>query len=327
MGDIMRTEKKDPQFKVLFPLSVKLIGMITAIVIASTVLITWLSSYFFMQDSAARAEENNLTLAQVFAAQVEAELKAVYTASFSFADTLRLNASPAFSRIAEQNFFSHNTNIAYIGVQGLFEAYNQKFFLANEVPSEAAAVFLKEKQTELDRAADGELLVSNVSAYFGIPAMAAAAPYTDGGTKNRIVIIFSTENLQTISEAGGAFITYAVSPSKELLVYPDAERLKTNSFNPDAEFLQRIYQSPDNLIQFEYEEDGIGYFAASQQIDFAGIRTISQVRSQLVYEAAYRIAFRNGLLTLMVLLASILTVWFFAHGISRPVLKLTKSGF
>ena len=325
MGDIMRTEKKDPQFKVLFPLSVKLIGMITAIVIASTVLITWLSSYFFMQDSAARAEENNLTLAQVFAAQVEAELKAVYTASFSFADTLRLNASPAFSRIAEQNFFSHNTNIAYIGVQGLFEAYNQKFFLANEVSSEAASVFLKEKQTELDRAADGELLVFNVSAYFGIPAMAAAAPYTDGGTKNRIVIIFSTENLQTISEAGGAFITYAVSPSKELLVYPDAERLKTNSFNPDAEFLQRIYQSPDNLIQFEYEEDGIGYFAASQQIDFAGIRTISQVRSQLVYEAAYRIAFRNGLLTLMVLLASILTVWFFAHGISRPVLKLTAA--
>ena len=61
--------------RVTYPLVVKLIVIISLIVVFSTGLITALSSYFFMQDSASGAEENNLTLVQVYAARMEAELR------------------------------------------------------------------------------------------------------------------------------------------------------------------------------------------------------------------------------------------------------------
>lgn len=91
--------------KVKIPLVIKLIVITTMIVVFSTGLITILSSYFFMQDSASRAEENNLTLVQVFAARMEAELKEVYSSVLLLLDGLRVAESDVFYKYSEKRFF------------------------------------------------------------------------------------------------------------------------------------------------------------------------------------------------------------------------------
>ena len=106
------SEPKGNGNKVKYPLVIKLIVIITMIVIFSTGLITILSSYFFMQDSASRAEENNLTLVQVFAARMEAELRELHSNTLLLLDSLRVSESDVAYRFSEQNFFERNTNIA-----------------------------------------------------------------------------------------------------------------------------------------------------------------------------------------------------------------------
>ena len=237
------SEPKGNGNKVKYPLVIKLIVIITMIVIFSTGLITILSSYFFMQDSASRAEENNLTLVQVFAARMEAELRELHSNTLLLLDSLRVSESDVAYRFSEQNFFERNTNIAYIGVPGIVDSYNEKFFLANEIDKNLAKIFLQSREEEMSLANSGELFVLNATPYFDFPMICLVGPYEEAGNKNRLMVLFSTEKLQSIVETGSAFVTYALSYSKEVIVHPDFEILKAGIPEKSKLLLTRIFST------------------------------------------------------------------------------------
>ena len=319
-------EPKMKGTKVKTPLVIKLIVIITLIVTISTGLITWLSSYFFMEDSGARAEENNLTLVQVFAARMEAELKEVHSSVLLLLDSLRVAESDVFYKYAEQNFFDRNSSIAYVGVPGSVDSYNEKFFVASELSQDLVKVFLQTKEEEMKGANLGEMFVLNATPYFDFPLACLVAPYNEGGIKNRLVVLFSTEKLQAIVETGSAFTTYALSQSKEVLVHPDLEILKSGISEKSKLLLSRIYSTDQQSIQFTFkDEENVEFFVASQKVDFANFIAVSKVPVAVVYKAVYEIAKRNVILACVVLLTSILGIWFFAQSISRPVRSLVEA--
>ena len=317
---------KPKRNKVIYPLVIKLIVIITLIVVFSTGLITVLSSYFFMQDSASRAEENNLTLVQVFATRMEAELREIHSNTLLLLDSLRVAETDVAYRFSQQNFFERNTNIAYIGVPNIVDSYNEKFFLANEIDKERVEVFLLSKKEEFSLANDGELFVLNATPYFDFPMICLVGPYNEGGNKNRLMVLFSTEKLQEIVETGSAFVTYALSHNKEVIVHPDFEILKAGIPEKSKLLLTRIFSTEQESLQFVFkDEEGVRFFVASQKIDFANFVAVSRVPVDLVYQAVYEIATRNIILALIVLLTSILGIWFFSMSISRPIRSLVKA--
>ena len=312
--------------RVTYPLVVKLIVIITLIVVFSTGLITVLSSYFFMQDSASRAEENNLTLVQVFAARMEAELREIHSNTLLLLDSLRVSESDIAYRFSQQNFFERNTNIAYVGVPDLVDSYNEKFFLANEIDKDLVEVFLQSKEEEMALANAGELFVLNATPYFNFPMICLVGPYNEGGNRNRLIVLFSTEKLQAIVETGSAFTTYALSHDKEVVVHPDFEILKAGIPEKSKLLLTCIFSTEQEALQFVFkDEEGVQFFVASQKIDFANFVAVSRVPVKLVYQAVYEIATRNIILAMIVLLTSILGIWFFSMSISRPVRSLVKA--
>jgi len=318
------SRKKVPKVRV--PLVIKLIVIITVIVLLSTSLITIISSYFFMEDSGSRAEENNLTLVQVFAARMEAELKEMHSNTLLLLDSLRISGSDLFYKHQKQNFFDRHSGIAYVGVPNKIEAYNTKFFLANEIAEDLVKVFLETKEEEMEAANRGDLFVINATPYFDVPMMCLVGPYNEGGGKNRIVVLFSTEKLQAIVEAGSAFTTYALSQSKEILVHPDLDILRAGIPEKSKALLSRIYEMEQQAVQFSFkDEEGVEFFVASQKVDFGNFIAVSKVKVSLVYKAVYEIAIRNIILASIVLLTSILIAWFFARSISRPVRSLVDA--
>jgi len=279
-----------------------------------------------MEDSGSRAEENNLTLVQVFAARMEAELKEVHSNTLLLLDSLRISNSDIFYKYQKQNFFDRNSGIAYVGVPNNVEAYNNKFFLANEIAEDLVKVFLETKEEEMEAGNRGELFVINATPYFDIPMMCLVGPYNEGGEKNRVVVLFSTEKLQSIVEAGSAFTTYALSQSKEVLVHPDLDMLRAGIPEKSKTLLSRIYEMEQQAMQFSFkDEDDVEFFVASQKVDFGNFIAISKVRVSLVYKAVYEIAIRNIILASIVLLTSILIAWFFSRSISRPVRSLVDA--
>lgn len=314
--------KKKAQVKL--PLVVKLIAITSIIVVISAGVATAVSSYFFMQDTEARTEENNMTLVEVFATRMENELQEAYSSSVILLDTLRTTTAETAIEVFQSNFFSRNAKIAYIGIEQI-QCYNEKFFVSNQKDKTVVQDFLMSQAENISRARDGELFTVNATPYFDMPMLALLCPYKEYGSKGYLLILFTTESLQTTSDASSAYTTYAISDDENVLVYPDQEVLKTGVLNRKPDFYDRIYEGTQELSQFLYEQDGKKYFIASSKVDFGRFFAISQIPANLVYEAINLIIVRNIVLVLIILFLAILAIWFFARSISRPVISLVSA--
>lgn len=312
------------KFKVRFPLVIKLIVITTIIVVVSAGVATLVSSYFFTLDTEARTEENNMTMVEVFATRMENELQEVYSSSVILLDTLKTTISTTTQDVLQNNFFSRNPKIAFIGIQDM-QCYNDKFFISYEKDKTIIQDFYKSQTENLNRAKTGRLFAVNVSAYFDVPMLAILAPYKEYGSNDCLVIIFSTEELHGSNDMSSAYTSYAISNDKSVLVYPDYEILRVGVLDRNQDFYDRIYESEQSLFQFLYEHDGRDYFIAASKVDFGRFVAISEIPATLVYEAINLIIIRNVVLVLIILFLAILAIWFFAKSISMPVIALKEA--
>jgi len=118
--------------RVKYPLVVKLIGIISIIVILTMATITGIASWFFSEESRARAEENTLTVSQVLSSQIEGRIESTESGALSLLDTLRESAgSKSIERSAVDNWFDRNAFVALVQVPGQKDIRNKKFFRAN----------------------------------------------------------------------------------------------------------------------------------------------------------------------------------------------------
>lgn len=313
--------------RVKHPLVVKLIGIITIIVVISMATITGLSSYFFSEDSRARAEENNLTMSEVLSSQVESRVQTILSSSLSLFDVLRESGgNRALEKSTVANFFDRNAEVAYLAVPGQKKIVNAKFFAANELEPTVVEPFLKSKADLVERARGGETLVCNASSSVGIPAAALFFPYRDLGTRNAMLVIFSTESLQAIIQTSATALSYVVGFDGSLVVHPDFELVKMGVNFSDKELVKRLLTSPSDNLQIRYRDaDGKEYLGAFRKLAIGSLSVTSSTPTALVYKAALDVMRRNLYITGIVLLFSILAVWFFARSVSRPVLRLVEA--
>jgi adenylate cyclase len=320
-------KKAETGFRVRMPLVVKLIGITSIIVVAAMTAVTTIASLSFAGDSRARAEDNNLTLCQLLGFQMESEIRAVYNGALSLFDVLRESGgNRTLEQVAVANYFDRNALVAYISVPGEKEVYSAKFFLASELDPSVVGPFLQSKQAILDRARAGETLLINASTALGIPAAALLFPYRDFGTENLMVIIFSTENLQAMAETDSVNATWAVGHDGELLVHPDFELVKAGASFRDLSIVDTMMASSqvDMLTRYK-DENKKRWLAAFHKISLGQFGVISTIPVEKVYEASLQVVRRNLIITAVVLLQSILAVWFFSRTVSRPVLQLVKA--
>ena len=313
--------------RVKYPLVVKLIGIISIIVVVTMGVITGISSWFFSEDSRARAEENSLTVSQVLATQIEGRLDATLSGSLSLLDTLRESSgNRALESTSVSNWFNRNASVALIDVPGQKMIYNDKFFKANELEKDALKPFLESCGTLIERAKKGETLVCNASPSIGIPAAALFVPYRDMGSKNAVVIIFSTEEFQSMVQTDSTSVNYVVGLDGSLIVHPDFDLVKMGANFGDRVLVKKLLESPSDNLQIRYREiDKKEYLGAFRKLTIGSLAVTSSTPTEVVYKAATDVLRRNLYLTGIVLLLSILAVWFFSKTVSRPVLSLVAA--
>lgn len=309
------------------PLVVKMIGIISGIVLLSTGIVTGLSAYFFSEDSRARAEENALTTSQVVAAQMESEITAVHSAALSLFDVLRESGgNRALVQAAVANYLDRNPSIACICVPGEQSIENAKFFTANELDRSVIGPYLEVKKEEIERAREGETVVSNASTVFGVSAAMLVFPYRDFGTRNVMIVLFSTEVLQSIVQTHSASLTYAVGWDGELIAHPDFDLVKMGANYRDTELVSKLLESPlDNMLTRYRDAEGRPFFGAFRKLRTGQMSVTVSTPVSLVYEAALAVVRQNMYLGGVVLLVSILAVWFFSRSMTRPVMNLVSA--
>ena len=308
--------------RVRYPLVVKLIGIISIIVVISMGVTTGLSSWFFARDSRVRAEENNLTTTMVVAAQMESVIRGIVSGSLSLLDTLRESAgTPRISDIHISNFFDRNAEVACLVVPGEREIINRRFFVANELDPDVIRLFMERSAPFMERAAEGETMVINASPYLSVPAAALLSPYRDLGTRNLLVVIFSTEALQGIVQANPVSEIFAVDRTGELVAHPDFEMVRLGANVANLPVVAELLGSALDNMQMRFRGDGgEEYLGAFRKIGTGQLGVVTSIPLAEVHRAALNITRQNLYLTGIVLLFSILAVWFFSRSVSRPVL-------
>ena len=219
---------REAKRRIKYPLVVKMIGIISIIVVVAMATITSIASWFFSEESRARAEENTLTVSQVLAAQIGGRIESTESGALSLLDTIRENAgNRSIEQATVSNWFDRNASVAMVVVPGQKEIRNDKFFPArtNSI-RDALSPFMKASEPLIARAKEGESLVSNASPAVGIPAAALFMPYRDMGTKNALVIVFSTEEFQTMVQTNPTGVNYVVGWDGSLIVHPDFDLVK-----------------------------------------------------------------------------------------------------
>lgn len=319
--------ESDNERRVKVPLVVKMIVIISIIVVLSTGIVTGISAWFFSNDSQVRAEENTLTLSEVVAAQVESRITTVYAGAVSLFDVLRESVgNRAFAEIAISDFLARNASIAFIRVPGVRDITNAKFFTANELAPSVVIPYLESKKGLVERARAGETIVANASTAFGVPAAMLVFPYRDMGTQNSMIVIFSTETLQSIVQTGTASLTYAIGWDGELIAHPDFEQVKMGANYRDTQLVARVLASPLDNVQIRYADaKGAQYLGAIRKLSVGQLCVATSTPVSLVYAAALAVTRQNLYLGGIVLILSILAVWFFSRTMTRPVMSLVDA--
>lgn len=309
--------------KVRFPLVAKLIGMISLIVVLSMAVVTAVATGFFADDSRVSAEVNTLALNRAVALQMEGEIMAIYKGSLSLLDTLREGTDAESSVV---NYFARNPSVAWIGVPGERVAMNNTFFRSYEVDEARIAEFLETRSGFIDRAKGGEYLLVNASASLGVPTAALFAPCRDFGSDNALICLFSTAAFQGSTQTDSAAVMIAVSQDGEAIVHPDFNAVSAAvNLSDDPLVGQAVTSSSANMV-FRYRlTDGKDYIGAFHKVALGSFAVVSSVPLEMVYAAAIDVARRNAIITGIVLLLSILAVWFFSKTVSQPVLALVEA--
>lgn len=311
---------KKGKISVRIPLVVKLISIISAILVLSLGIVLALTLVLFSRDTSSQTEANNFMLVELAAERMESEFRTVHAASLSLLDTIQTANNTLLKKSLRQKFFDRNTGIIYVGIVGGSDFFNDTFFSEKGLSKKNVVDFLQENST-ISQQYDKEFVI-NASPWFGMACAAIVSPYIEKGKKTSLIVILATESLQEMVQSGSAFLTYAVSQQGDVLVYPDSDAVIANVLPVNSDLIDKIQSSGSAAMQFQHKSKNTNLIVAFRQIAFGDFFVVSSIPTNLVYQTVIQTAFQNILLSVVILLLSILAIWFFSQSISRPIKTL-----
>ncbi|MDR2663841.1 MAG: HAMP domain-containing protein [Treponema sp.] len=317
--------------KVKFPISIKLVSIITILLLFSLGSITVLVSYMVTRDVRITAEENNFTINRQSASETERTLSAIRSAVFVLLETIRNTAGTAWPEAREligrgrDSFFNHNEQVAAIIVPGLLELVNESYFRSNELDRGLPHQFLDQQTETLRRCAAGETILLNAAPFFQSPVLVMFHPLKREADTYPAAIFFSPDSLND-NYGQGISSSFLINDAGDVLIHPDYELVRGGANLADHPFVEILRDSTETRLQTLYrDKDGKRYFGAFQKLAIANTALVTIVEYDKIFEGIVTTTRRNIYLTGVVLFASIILIWLFSKTISGPLKALTAA--
>lgn len=308
-------------------ISTKLISMISVIVVVSMGLITVLVSYFISSDTRINAEENNLTINSRTASDCETQIDSILNSMGMFFELFESSGGNEIE--ASQNsamFFSRHREIAAIkfcdnGISFL----NNAFFIANEIDSSFFDAYVLQEKLNVQNIENGEIHLENASPFFASPLIAVFAPVSAGGESEKAVVLFSSQALIDTFAVGSTNSSTLVNYDGSVLVSSDTEAMLLGAEMSANKLVNEMISSGQSNKQLTFkDDDGIEYVGAYRKLKDIDAGVITEVRTDIIFEAVNATTRRNIYLTVAILAIVILIIRFYAKSISNPLELLTN---
>ena len=313
--------------KVRFPISFKLIAIVSILVVAALGVITGLVSYIISNDTQVTQESYNLTINSRSASEAFNKINSVRSNTFLLLDMLNsIGSSEGIGRQTTSLFFERNSDIAAILIPGEKELINVKFFLSNEIESDLLSEFIANEQDAITRSMEGETLAINASPFFQIPLIALFYPYEGTGRSQSVIMLFSTDSLTESFGSSSINTSFLVNHDDDILLHADFSLVSAGASMAGLPIVAQMRASPDTSRQLLFTDaDGINFFGAYTKLSIGDMAVITTIPTDVVFEAVNATTRRNIYLTIGVLFSAILFIWFWSKTISNPVKRLAEA--
>ena len=312
--------------RVRFPISAKLIGIISAIVIISLGSITYLVSYFVSSDTRLSAEENNFTINSRTANDCETRFSSIISLCGTFFDMLEMDGNNEdLQGETASKFFERNSNIAGIYFAEKDKSFtNNAFFLSHEVNTSYFEDYVNSNRNSIDDAANGFVKTDNASPILQTPCIAIFTPITSYTSRETAVIVFSSEALMENFSTSSINASYLVNNEGIVLVHSDLDLIMNAESLRNHYMVNEMLLSSNNNSQLTYtDEQNTEYYGAFRKINSVNCGVVTEVKSAVILEAVRATTRRNVYLTVAILCFCIIVIRLFAKAISTPLRKLT----
>jgi len=248
--------------KIKFPISAKLIIIISLIVVVSLGSITALVSLLVREDLEMSAKENNFEVNRRSAIEAETLLENTRSKSMMLIQSINaLGSKKAAVEKITDTFWEENPQIAAIFFvvsgrepqffpNGQFFTYRQ-FFTSRQIDEKQIKSFFVQSSA-LSRAAQRETVLHNAAPDFSRAVLGLFFPLQGRGEVG--AVLFSCEDLND-SYGYGVNKSYMINTDGEILSHADPTVIKENKSVNEKNYIRRILDSPDRSKQQLIEPD------------------------------------------------------------------------
>lgn len=315
--------KNDKRFNVKYSIGIKLISIISAIVIISLGLITFLVSYYISADTRVNAENNNFVINKRTSSDCSNRINSIISSVGMFYDLVDSanNDENEINKNASM-FFERNSDVIAVYFKDREEPFvNKKFLIANEIESVAVRNYFVQEEEFVG----SEYRIRNAMPYFGQPVIALFYPLYNSGSNEEAGVLFSAESLSETFGTGSLNSSFLVDEEGKIVLHPDVDLQKSATDFSEHVLVQEMLSSSNTSKQVSFtDKDGIEYIGAYSKIPFGNCGVITEVQTAIVLEAVNKTTRQNIYLTLAILSFAILIIWIFARSLSTPLKNLTE---
>ncbi|MDR1588447.1 MAG: HAMP domain-containing protein [Treponema sp.] len=315
---------------VVFPIGLKMAGMITLILFVSLGLITALVWFFIRSSEERTALENNLGINNSSFMTTETILNSVSTG----VSLLWHNLGPGASQDQIiKLFFENHKDIAGLSFSSTGKEswknslfVNESFFRNHEL--NPSLIFARQNLFPWNReqANSGGMDLFNGAFFFnGVPILVIRFVLPENPADDSATVFFSSGEL--IDAFGiGANTSFLVSSTGDLLIHPDRDMIR-NSVNLAYDPLVRdILNDGKDRSRADYKDlGGTAWFAAARRIAEGDAFIVTRIPQDVVFEGITATTRRNLYLSLGVWFLGVLILWFLAKPISEVLGKLKEA--
>lgn len=319
-----------------FTIRLKLLLIISTIILFSLSTIISIATYVFKDDARTTIESNTLGTTLILTDNLTSKFMALTKNLKLVAEHISEDNGKATNKDFKKIFFENDSDVLFLGVykqEGEELILTQKLY--NETRETNAALeendFISTANamsTYFSKSFAGATILKNASPIFKNPILGLSIPFKEIKNKKTIIVAFIRLNaiLDSFQAANNIATNFLVDDEGNLLAHPNIDFIKEGKNVSSSHIVKSMLtSSTDNKYQRFLDVDNMYYLGSFKKLGFTSGGVLSTVKEDKAFEQIYNLQRRNIYLMIIVLMLSILFVYFYANSMTTPILKLVDA--
>ena len=318
--------------RVKFPIGAKLVIIISILLLLSLGAVIALVSFLSTADVRRTAEYNNLTINRQSGSQTLSSFQSVQAAVLlylSLIDRFYTGGSGEHNAGMDREFFSYNRSIAAIEIvshDGISIFMPSEIFMfSNNINASLIRNYF-DSVLRANTAVTGRTRFYNASPFFRLSLISAVFIRQGIFGQETVKLLFMPDNLSE-SFGTGTNTSFLINSAGDLLLHPENDLVLGGTNLSSLSIVSDIMReggAAGRQVSFS-DDSGEMFFGAYFPVTGTDTVVVTTIPYTVVFEAVRRVTLQNIFLTLAVLFAAIMFIWFFSKTISSPLRGLADA--